>query len=187
MKYNWLSHPSLGWLYVFSIWGWGNVLNDLLVTQGDLSYFDQITSLFWNVPPRYFMQKSFVQDSLQWCHDGHDGISDHQPHYCLLNRLFRRRSKRISKLRITGLCAGNSQLTGEFPHKGPVMRKMFPFDDIILLQYYLEFIRTGDISVVHWTLSYVLLLHGYQNWIGRILQWVNIIHSKMSQVLYMRQ
>ena len=73
------------------------------------------------------------------------------------------------------------------PHKGPVMRKMFPFDDIILLQYYLEFIRTGDISVVHWTLFYVLLLHGDQNWIGRILQWVYIIHSKMSQVLFMRQ
>ena len=33
----------------------------------------------------------------------------------LLNRLFRRRSKLTSKLRITGLCAGNSQGTGEFP------------------------------------------------------------------------
>ena len=27
---------------------------------------------------------------------------------CLLNRLFRRRSKKTSKLRVTGLCAGNS-------------------------------------------------------------------------------
>ena len=34
---------------------------------------------------------------------------------CLLNRLFRRRSKKTSKLRITGLCAGNSLVTGEFP------------------------------------------------------------------------
>ena len=34
---------------------------------------------------------------------------------CLLNRLFRRRSKKISKLRVTGLCAGNSPATGEFP------------------------------------------------------------------------
>ena len=37
--------------------------------------------------------------SLQWCHDGHDGISNHQPLDCLLNRLFRRRSKKTSKLR----------------------------------------------------------------------------------------
>ena len=33
---------------------------------------------------------------------------------------------------VTGLCAGNSPVTGEFPHKGPVTRKMFPFDDVIM-------------------------------------------------------
>ena len=44
-----------------------------------------------------------------------DGVSNHQPHDCLLNRLFRRRSKKTSKLCVTGLCAGNSPLTGEFP------------------------------------------------------------------------
>ena len=33
----------------------------------------------------------------------------------LLNRLFRRRSKKTSKLCVTGFCAGNSPLTGEFP------------------------------------------------------------------------
>ena len=36
-------------------------------------------------------------------------------HDCLLNRLFRRRSKKTSKLHVTGLCAGNSPGTGEFP------------------------------------------------------------------------
>ena len=36
-------------------------------------------------------------------------------HDCLLNRLFRRRSKKTSKLRITDLCEGNSPVTGEFP------------------------------------------------------------------------
>ena len=35
-------------------------------------------------------------------------------HDCLLNRLFRHRSKKTSKLRVTGLCAGNSPVTGEF-------------------------------------------------------------------------
>ena len=52
---------------------------------------------------------------LQWCHNGHDGASNHQPHHCLFNRLFRRRSKKTSKVRFTGLCAGNSPVTGEFP------------------------------------------------------------------------
>ena len=53
--------------------------------------------------------------TLQWCHNGRDGVSNHQPHHCLLNRLFRRRSKKTSKLRVTGLCAGNSPVTGELP------------------------------------------------------------------------
>ena len=53
--------------------------------------------------------------TLQWRHNGCDGISIHQPPDCLLNRLFRCRSKKTSKLRITGLCAGNSPITGEFP------------------------------------------------------------------------
>ena len=46
--------------------------------------------------------------TLQWRHNDHDGVSNHQPHGCLLNRLFRRRSKKTSKLRVTGLCVGNS-------------------------------------------------------------------------------
>ena len=53
--------------------------------------------------------------SLRWRHNGRDGVSNHQPHDCLLNRLFRRRSKKTSKLRVTGLCVGNSPGTGEFP------------------------------------------------------------------------
>ena len=53
--------------------------------------------------------------ALQRRHDGHDGVSDHQPQDCLLNRLFRRRSKKTSKLCVTGLYAGNSPVTGEFP------------------------------------------------------------------------
>ena len=51
---------------------------------------------------------------LQWRHTGPDGVSNHQPHHCLLNRLFRRRSRKTSMLRVTGLCAENSPVTGEF-------------------------------------------------------------------------
>ena len=64
--------------------------------------------------------------SLQWPRNERDGVSNHQRLDCLLSRLFRRRSKKTSKLRVTGLSVGNS------PHKGPVTRKMFPFDDVIM-------------------------------------------------------
>ena len=53
--------------------------------------------------------------TLQWRHNGHDGVSIHQPHHCLLNRLFRPISKKTLKVRVTGLCVGNSPRTGEFP------------------------------------------------------------------------
>ena len=53
--------------------------------------------------------------TLRWRPNGRDSVWNHQPHGCLLNRLFRRRSKKTSKLRATGLCAGNSAGTGEFP------------------------------------------------------------------------
>ena len=36
-----------------------------------------------------------------------------------------------SKLHVTGLCAGKSPVTGEFPAL-PVTRKIFPFDDVIM-------------------------------------------------------
>ena len=41
-----------------------------------------------------------------------DGISNHYPRDCLLNLLFGLRTK---TLRVTGLCAENSPVTGEFP------------------------------------------------------------------------
>ena len=53
-------------------------------------------------------------NSLRWRHNGRDSVSNHQPYDCLLNYLYRRRSKKTSKLRVTGLCVGNSPGTGEF-------------------------------------------------------------------------
>ena len=48
--------------------------------------------------------------SLPWRHNGHIGVSNHQPRDCLLSRLYWYRSKKTAKLHVTGLCEGN-----EFP------------------------------------------------------------------------
>ena len=61
------------------------------------------------------MDLSCIHGCLQCRHNERDGVSNHKPYHYLLNRLFRRRSKKTSKLRVTGLCAGSSPLTGEFP------------------------------------------------------------------------
>ena len=56
--------------------------------------------------------KSYL--SLLWRHNEHDGVSNHRGPGGLLNHLFRHRSKKTSKLRVTGLCERNSSVTGEF-------------------------------------------------------------------------
>ena len=73
--------------------------------------------------------------TLLWRHNGRYGVSNQQPHDCLLNLLFRCRSKKASKFRVTGLCAWNSPGPVNSPHKWPVTRKMFPFDDVIMIMY----------------------------------------------------
>ena len=53
--------------------------------------------------------------TLKWHHNVHNGISNDQRLDDLLNRLFSRGSKKTSKFCVTGLCEGNSLVTGGFP------------------------------------------------------------------------
>ena len=69
---------------------------------------------------------------LQWRNNGCDGVSNHQPLGCLLNRLLRRRSKKPSKLRVTGLCLGNSPVTGEFLAQMASYAENVSIDDVIM-------------------------------------------------------
>ena len=85
--------------------------NDLLIVRSKATFYTNGELL------SYHQVSMWMSDyiPLQWRHNGRDSVSTHQPHDCLLNRLFRRRSKKTSKLRVTGLCVGNSPGTGEFP------------------------------------------------------------------------
>ena len=65
--------------------------------------------------------------------------------YMLLIRLFRCSLKKTSKLRVTGLCAGNSPETGEFPAQMGSNAKMFPFDDVIMTLSGLTSPRSHDL------------------------------------------
>ena len=67
------------------------------------------------MPPCSIWLIAYDESILQWRHNERDDVWNHQSHDCLLNCLFRRRSRTTSKLRVTGLCAGNSPVTGEFP------------------------------------------------------------------------
>ena len=91
-----------------------------IVARSGMKFFHVVILLNWIVLALGWFGKRNCSPyarvtSLLWRHNGPDGISNHQPHDCLLNRLFGHRSKKTSKLCVTGLCAGNSPETGEFP------------------------------------------------------------------------
>ena len=81
-------------------------------------------------------------DSLQWRHNEQDRVSNsnHQRLDCLLNRLFWAKSKKTSKLRVTGLCEGNSPVTGEFP----AQRASDAENDTIWWRHHMAMIWTND-------------------------------------------
>ena len=81
---------------------------------------------------KHFVCLTCMPRTLQWRHNERDGVSYHRRLVYLLNRLFRRRSKKTSKLHVTGLCEGNHRWPVDSPHKGPVTRKILPFDDVIM-------------------------------------------------------
>ena len=91
--------------------------------------------------------------TLQWCHNERNGVSNHWRLDGLLNRLFRRRSKKTSKLRVNGLCEGNSPGTGELPAQRTSNAEMFLFDDVTMRSLWdisqgrLTPVRQGNSSV----------------------------------------
>ena len=68
-----------------------------------------------------------IKSTLQWRQNERDGVSNHLLLHCLLNRLFKHRTKKVSKLCVTGRYPASS------PYNGPVTRKMFPFDEVIMI------------------------------------------------------
>ena len=87
----------------------------------------QLLQSYWINPEKYgatnytIQLKSFIMNknkqasTLQWRHNEHDGVSNHQLPDCLLNSLCRRKSKKTTELPVTGRCAGNPTVTGGFP------------------------------------------------------------------------
>ena len=101
------------------------------ISQHHHGHLNQKVEIFQKYFQMYFVEKKLLEtdmfyrpgrafrSTLQWRHNDHDGVSNLQPYDCLLNCLFRHRSKKTSKLRVTRLCAGISLVTREFPAQRP--------------------------------------------------------------------
>ena len=117
------------WIFIDDLWIWNSVLFLFWFLWGFFynisveakfylklrSYvcrcYFQIRSIrHWN-PCMFMFPTLGFPCALRWRHNERDGVSNHRRFHCWLRRI----SKKTSKLRVTGLCAGNSPVTGEFP------------------------------------------------------------------------
>ena len=101
-----------------------------IITEVGLMSVELIAMMIW---PIFWKWKKYLLCiyTLEWHHNGCDGISNHLPRDCLLKRLFRPRSKKTSKLSLA-FVRGIHQWRVNSPHKGPITWKMFPFVKVIL-------------------------------------------------------
>ena len=105
--------------------------------------------------------------TLHWRHNERHGVSNHHPHDHLLNCLFRRRSKKTSKLSVTGRCSGNSPVTGEFPAQmASNAENVSILDDVIMIQWfisgtnlYLNITNWNDPHMFRRLTDYIIYVH----------------------------
>ena len=129
--------PSRTALSVDLVWFWTNVPTEMCSEIFSLHISGSKRSLLSTFYPESLcefcvtcMLSSDSINPLYWRHNKRNGVSNHQPNDCLLNRLFRRRSKKkIKAPRHWPLCG---EFTGEFPAQRASNAEMFPFDDVIM-------------------------------------------------------
>ena len=91
---------------------------------------------------------------------------------CFPSRLLRRRSKKTSKLRVTGLFEGNHWWSVDSHHKGPVTREMFLFIKVIIYTRCLHCWIISGFLQQHSSFPHVLSrLHTTQNHVQHA-QWL---------------
>ena len=86
-------------------------------------------------PGDFIAHKAFyrkISKTLERRHNGLDSFSNHQPHDCLLNRLFSGDQRKHQSSASLAFVRGIHRGPVNSPHKWPVTRKMFPFDDVIM-------------------------------------------------------
>ena len=138
-----LSYSHVAYRYVFA-----HCLNHSLSSSRWYRGSHEIKRLLCLLKSATAQQQNMCNQSarafpLQSRHNERDGVSNHQPHDCLLNCLHRRRSRKAYKFRVTGLCAGNSPLTGEFPAQMASYAENVSITDVIMLK--LEFTDGDDV------------------------------------------
>ena len=110
-----------------------------------------VTTPHWYMLDIYYITNCHYADVIM------TKMASHQPHGCLLNRLFRRRSNKTSKLRVNGLCVGNSPGPVNSPHKGQCFHFMTSSCQFILW-------TAGTSLLMCWGYCWLFLSHWFKSW-----------------------
>ena len=73
------------------------ILSSISITEGNIICIFKDYRVCSDNGRRLARSSSLQNSSLRWRHNGRDSVSNNQPHDCLLNRLFKHRSKKTSK------------------------------------------------------------------------------------------
>ena len=118
--------------------------------------------------------------TLQWRRNEHNGVSNHQPHDCLVNCLFRCKSKKTSKRRVTGLGEGNPPLTDGFPSQRA------SYSENVSIWWRHNEVEACDILCRLKVLHFVLHFSNHA-WYNTVLYWTTVYfiysmtHNKMTR------
>ena len=88
---------------------------------------------------------------LQWRHSGRDDISNHQPRHCLYSNVYSGADQRKHQSSVSlAFVRGIHRWPVNCPHKWPVTRKIFPFDDVIMYATVYELISLKFCRISFW-------------------------------------
>ena len=74
------------------------------------------------------------ETTLQWRQNGRDSVSNHQPHDCFSTVYLDTDQRKHQSSASLAFVRGFHRRPVNSPHKWPVTRKMFPFDDVIMMK-----------------------------------------------------
>ena len=129
-----------------------------------------------HLPHSCFTDDRVIKRSLQWQHNERNGASK------FLSRLFRRRSKKTSKLRVTGLCEGNLPATSGFPSQRVSNMEKCPFDNVIMLKLIMRNSSLGN----HSKIALKCMPQSFFNEKSTLLQVLTWCHQATSHYLSQR-
>ena len=98
----------------------------MMLTLSSLTALEVVWQQSWQHNNSFFSANL----TLQWRHYG--CVSNHQPHDCLLKRLHSGADQRNQSSASLAFVREIHRSPVNSPHKWPVTRKMFPFDDVIM-------------------------------------------------------